>query len=316
MTLYAHWDLDSALEAFRKSLSIYQEKASKSNKKYQKDIAICRANIGSVLVSKGNLKEGLEEIQNARMLLESISGSKKDKMTADLLYLHGCALFEAGEIVRAEAKGRRAMQLYQQLLWEEHPRVADCLDLIAKTMIQINTSSLQQACEFHQKACNIREIAYGVNHATTAQSYIGLGIIQALEGYLGDALEEIRKGLGIQEEEHGKDHPITASTYHTLGNVYYHRCDYGSALEQYRSALAIRERILGINHLHTAASHHNLGCALARCGKPEDAMVEFVKALSVRESRLGPDDTRTRQTKWAIEAVGQGKAVHPPDILG
>ena len=105
--------------------------------------------------------------------------------------------------------------------------------------------------EYHNKALDIRENVFGIEHPDVATSYNSIGGVYAVQGDYPKALEHYSKALDILEKVFGNEHPNVALSYRNIGYVFYSQGNYPKAMEYTNKALIILEKVLGTRHPET-----------------------------------------------------------------
>lgn len=150
----------------------------------------------------------------------------------------------------------------------------------------------KRALEYYQKAQDILERIFGMEHPDVATSYDNIGTVYQSKGDYDKALEYYVKALDIRERVLGSDHTDVANSYDNLGGVYdntdYSKRDYDKALEYYQKALDINERVLGPEHPNVAMSYYKIGLFVSGINRDYDKALEyFKKALEIRKHVFG-----------------------------
>jgi tetratricopeptide (TPR) repeat protein len=145
-------------------------------------------------------------------------------------------------------------------------------------------------------ALRITEKAFGVDHVSTADTIMNLGVVYRRQGKYDDAVIQYERALRIGEKAFGVDHVNTADTIMNLGIVYEQQGKYDDAVIQYERALTIKEKAFGVDHINTAGTIHNLGIVYQQQGKYHDAVIQYERALRIKEKAFGVDHLNTADT--------------------
>ncbi len=188
----------------------------------------------------------------------------------------GNLLFTRGDLDGAEARYREALEINENLNWQEGMASAlGSLGNVLKTR-----GDLDGAKSMYRKALEIEEKLGRL--AEMAKAYGNLGNVLRTRGDLAGAEVMYRKALEINEEQ-GRLEGI-AIAYGNLGNVLATRGDLAGAEAMYRKSLEIEEKLGRLEGI--ASNYGNLGNVLATRGDLDDAEVMYRKALEIEE-KLG-----------------------------
>jgi CHAT domain-containing protein/tetratricopeptide (TPR) repeat protein len=206
---------------------------------------------------------------------------------AQAAYDEAAKLLAAGQYAEAVTAGEHALVLREAVLGAAHPGIADCLDLLGKSLR--SQGDYERAGPLHQRAFAIREAALGKDHPDVATSLNNLANLHAEQGAYGQAEPLYKRSLAIREAALGKDHPDTAQSLHNLATLYHAQGLYEQAEPLYTRALSLRESVLGENHPDTAQSLQNLSVLYHAQGLYERAEPLYVRSLAIWEAALGKD---------------------------
>ncbi|MBF0552746.1 MAG: toll/interleukin-1 receptor domain-containing protein, partial [Deltaproteobacteria bacterium] len=171
-------------------------------------------------------------------------GSELDK--AGYMNQQGSALYLAGKYAEAEAPLKDALDIRDQLLEPNYPKIADSLnDLAALYQAQ---GKYAQAEPLFQRALEIREEVLAPDHPDTATTLNNLAGLYSAEGKYDQAEPLYQRSLNIYAQALGPDHPDTATTLNNLAELYQAQGKYDEAEPLYLRALKIREDALGPDH--------------------------------------------------------------------
>ncbi len=203
---------------------------------------------------------------------------------------------------------RKGMEIWGELLGENHPRYAHSLNNLA--MLYQAMGDYAKAEPLFLQALEISKRALGENHPDYATSLNNLALLyKAMGDYakagrssvkpwrsasgrwarttpttpaslnnlallyraMGDHAKAepfYRRALEIAKKALGENHPDYALGLNNLAMLYQDMGDYAKAEPLYRRALEIRKRVLGENHPDYAISLDNLACCTRTWGTP------------------------------------------------
>ncbi|WP_208341799.1 tetratricopeptide repeat protein, partial [Aetokthonos hydrillicola] len=204
-----------------------------------------------------------------------------------LLARTGYYLLERGQYSEAEPLYKKALELYQRLLGQEHPDVAQSYNNLAE--LYRAQGRYQDAEPLCQKALELRQRLLGQEHPDVAQSYNNLAALCDSQGRYQDAEPLYQKALELRQRLLGQEHPDVAQSYNNLALLYYSQGRYQDAEPLYQKALELRQRLLGQEHPDVAASYNNLALLYYSQGRYQEAEPLYQKALELWQRLLGQE---------------------------
>ncbi len=237
----------------------------------------------------------------------ALAASREDEQRVEALNVEFVKLYSAGKYQEAEAKGKEALALAEQLLGLNNVNTATSLNNLAELYrAQGRYAEAEPLCK---RALAIREKALGPDHPDTATSLNNLALLYQNQGRYAEAEPLYKRALAIREKALGPDHPDTAQGLNNLAGLYHSQGRYAEAEPLYKRALAIRDSTLGPDHPDTATSLNNLAELYRAQGRHAQAEPLCKRALAIREKALGPDhpDTATSLNNLAGLFQDQGR---------
>ena len=127
-----------------------------------------------------------------------------------------CALYESlaelrrrqGRLKDAQRDVRNALELADDCLGPEHPRVAGILAVAAR--INAARSEYNEAERAARKCLTLLRAGFGRVHPRFADGFIALGEVQLGRGQYGAAEQTFARALGLRESMLGREHPELA----------------------------------------------------------------------------------------------------------
>jgi CHAT domain-containing protein/tetratricopeptide (TPR) repeat protein len=196
-------------------------------------------------------------------------------------------LMARGQYRVAEAAMRDAIQVFKDLLGEDHPDYATSLNNLGALYHAIGDyvraePLLRQAMEIMKKAVGEDHPRYATNLNNLATLYLDMGDRRRAEPLLRRALDTWRNAVG-------EDHTDYATSLNNLAALYQTDSDYAQAERLHRSVLEIRKKAVGEDHPDYATSLNNLAELYRHTGDNARAEPLHQKALEIRKKALGED---------------------------
>jgi CHAT domain-containing protein/tetratricopeptide (TPR) repeat protein len=154
-------------------------------------------------------------------------------------------LLERGELTQALAQHERALAQRTKTLRADAPQIADSLDGVAATLIQLER--FPAARQHLQRALAIREARATQEPLALARTLEQLCWLHRYGGDYHDARAPFGRLLALRREL-AADHPDMARTRLLEGDLLYLEGDSGGALQAWRAGMASIERQLGPEH--------------------------------------------------------------------
>jgi tetratricopeptide (TPR) repeat protein len=289
--------LQSLRAALSSTLGYYQslesnEEPLPDENKMAREIALCHANIGSVLYAMGKADEAMVQYKTA---LKGYS-NEDDECTA--AFYNGIAdiLCFQGDTKTAKGVYFKALRVLRGTVGESHPETATCISNFA-------LCSAGPAVKIQlSRALKIRLEIFGRNHVDTAASYANLGMFEQDSGKSNVAIENYQEALEIYREVlNGEGSASMAKLLTDLGNAMKSECKFEKAMEAQQEALRIQVKVYdGENHPDVAVTYNNIGIVEETLDNLERAREMYQKALDILL-----DAVRTDSEAVAIAMGGQ-----------
>jgi len=194
-------------------------------------------------------------------------------------------VYEAqGRAADAASTVRRALDIRQAVLGDEHPSLASSLSNLG--LAELAADDLDAAMGHFERAIEITEAAWGKEHLSLARLHNNLANVHYNRGANEAARKSYQQTLDVLERSFGSTHPNVALTLLNLGLVQDNAED---ALVLHRRALAALQQSVREGHPFRGMAHNNIGSALRRLGRLDQARSSYLRALEIREAALGPD---------------------------
>lgn len=220
---------DLALENLKAS----EAKFNSSNNQNTKESARCLANLALVYNTTGKYNQAEEYEIIALQIRQKLFGETSEEVAAS--YNDLGLIYTGTDLDKALESYEKALEIYQKLHGNEHPKIA-----IAATNIGINYRQLKlygDAINNFESAKKIWEKIYPNGHPNQAivlrnlaLTYTQMRDEKATLGYFSKALEVYKKA-------YGEKHPDISSTYNELGIFDLNNQKYEDALKSFQRAL-------------------------------------------------------------------------------
>ena len=233
---------------------------------------------------------------------------------------------EAGEVA-----ARKALEARRRRLGNDHPAVAESLQVLGGPLRQLGR--LDEARAALEESLAIQRRVFGNRHNTNANTLNSLGILALTQLRFADAEKYLREALTIHDElgsgdsapaatistslgvcltrqgkyeeagvlleraatlsrKHlGEHHPAIFSVENARAQLAVRRGDFAGAEAHARASVAIGDAAFPPSR-ETAAAHLTLASALLRGGKPDEALAESRAAAATLESVGAGSDPR------------------------
>ena len=157
--------------------------------------------------------------------------------------------------------------------------------------------NLDEAKSNRQKACNLREEAFGRENVDTATAIHFLGQLHLNRRELDDSLRCFEVAAAIRERLLGSHHPDTAKSLNNIGCASEMLGNYSKAQQFYQRSLSIAERAFGAEHTNTLFYLRNLAKAYYQDADYTKAKPLVQTLLSSNERQLGREHYLTMEAQ-------------------
>jgi serine/threonine protein kinase/Tfp pilus assembly protein PilF len=196
----------------------------------------------------------------------------------------GVVLGTDADFENAETLLRRALQIAERVLGQEHPETAGVLDVHGWVLVSLGR--FDEAEQNYVRAIEILTATLGVDHPDTLRARDGLSRAYAGQGRLADTEVEKRRVFVSRERSLGPEHPDTASALGSLASTLGRLGRQDEAVAAYRTAIATVERRLGTEAPLFAELSGNLAVTLLQ-SDPAEAYRLLRGARGILERTLG-----------------------------
>ena len=240
----------------------------------------------------------------------------------------GIALWNLGEYEKAEKHHLKAIELSRELLGDNHPLIASCLNNLSVVYMDLNKFDESQKCLEQSLAINPNSLADSVkcylnlgsncisagkmsiamshfekaleliqseekiNTSWEATCYNGMATILSNEDHFSEALSYYEKALELNLNKFGKEHPDVSVNYANIGHTYITLGKYPEALDFLLKSLDIDTLVYGKWHPTTAITYSNIGHSYNKLGNYEKAQEYYQNALDIDIQFYGENNKR------------------------
>jgi tetratricopeptide (TPR) repeat protein len=156
-----------------------------------------------------------------------------------LLSRTGYYLEERAQYSEAEPLYKKALELRQRLLGEEHPDVATSYNNLAG--LYRSQGRYSEAEPLYKKALELYQRLLGEEHPDVATCYNNLAALYDWQGRYSEAEPLYKKALELRQRLLGEKHPSVANSYNNLAALYRSQGRYSEAKALYKKALELRQ---------------------------------------------------------------------------
>lgn len=210
-----------------------------------------------------------------------------------LLHQTGIYLLEQAQYSLAERCICRALHIRTHLQGEQHPEVAESLNILAE--LCYFQGAYEQAKAIHWQVLSIRQQWLGSEHLDVATSLNNLAGVLCMQGEYEEAEPLYQQALHLRKQILGPDHLDVAESLQNLGYLYMQQARYGQAEPLYLRCLSICERLLERDHGYLTTILNNLGTLYRRQGHLEQAERYYQQALIICQRRFSSEHPHLAQ---------------------
>lgn len=214
------------------------------------------AELGSVLLLRGDTDGALTYAQRALKIDEKIHGADQPEVAVDASTI-ARILQAKGDMEGALSYSQRALRIDQTIYGPDRPEFV-AIDANNIAQILQAKGDLDKALTYAQRALQINEKVYGHDHPQVAIDANNIGTMLKAKGDLSGALTYSQQALKIDERVYGPDHPQVAIDASNIGLILKAKADLDGALNYTQRALRILDKSYGPTHPSTKQAAANL----------------------------------------------------------
>lgn len=271
----AHSDYAQAERLYREAIQIWR----RLGPSYEAHTATTLFNLGAVLCNEGNIREGVDVLEESLALHRRSLGTQNIRTVRNLSLL-GQAYLQSGDLGRAEATLTEALALEREL----YPNDV----LLAQTLLYLSLSDrlrerLDESLRLGEEGLNAALKSGGELSSDTALAYENVATIHRLAGRPERALPLYRKARFIYERTLGPDSPTLASLISQEGLALLDDGEIGLAGQEMLQAVHTLAELGPAGEYRLATAESNLGVLRLHQRKFADAERLLLHALSMEE---------------------------------
>ena len=224
------------------------------------------------------------ELARAKLARTGISGGALD---VKLSLIEEQLLRDEFQFAKAEAAGRRAIELAAREYGDEHPTLGVAYGELGLTLQGLGRGKDELDADRH--AVSLLERALGPDHPTVANAQLNLASALVEAGQLAEARELLVRCDAVYTQALGADHPVRGRVLVNLAEIdkLQHRFDAGR--RETEAALAIVERTSGPESVDAGDVHMELAEVIGASEHYAEAVPEAERSVHILETALGPN---------------------------
>ncbi|MBK6919704.1 MAG: serine/threonine protein kinase [Deltaproteobacteria bacterium] len=255
--------------------------------RHRHDVVAARAMADAVYEIGAQLGRVDEGLLWARHAEAAAARTGDEVLIARVHNTRGLTLSTGGRLREAEAELRRALELRERALGEDHPDVSITLVNLATVLESLGL--LDESLADYQRALDINRRVLGERHPSVGAVLNNSVDAHLQVGHLDEGLAAARLAHDIFAETLPGDHPNLAAAAGNIGAALWTKGDLVGARRALDEQLEINRRRLGDDHHELANSHHNLGALLHDLHDDEAARASFERAVALWTKAFGPE---------------------------
>ena len=209
----------------------------------------------------------------------------RDTRVAQMLNDYGATLGEQGR-AEAETAIREALAIRRERLGDDHPAVAESLQILARTLRA--QGRLDETRDALVEALRIQRAAYGDRHALVANTLNSIGMLAFSRRLPAEAEPSFREAVDIFHERGMNDVPSAATTANNLATVLVQLGRYDEAEPLMHHALEVHLARVGEQHPAVMSVLNSLSQLDLRRGRLDSALGYGRRALAIADSPASP----------------------------
>jgi len=202
--------------------------------------------------------------------------------------LLGTVYEEKGLLDLAYDKKKKALEIRQETIGEEHPDFAISLVHFANLLEKM--CNYPTALDYLKKAVVILTKHYGSFNKALIMPYFSLSKIYKELGEIEKAEEIAEILMKLAQEFFGEIHPQTAQIIGLLGSLHEEKGNFSQAINFYRKSLKIQLKFFEENHSSVLNVYESLAGCLRKTSELEKALEIYEKILIIKKKKKGDTD--------------------------
>lgn len=227
---------------------------------------------GKAYLSLGRNDLALEHLKKAENLL----GDTTSMATAECFSQLGLVYWNNKNLDLSQQYLEQALAIRKNLLDATAIEIGDSFNNLGLIYQEENPL---QALIYFNRAKNIYEENYGLNHPKTALVANNLAFANAHQGSFEEAFQLLDQVRAIYDELYPGEHPTKAFALSSIGRVHAMQKNWEQALNHERQALKMYIRLFGVKHPEVANTYYLMAEAYQNKEEYELAVEHFQKAI-------------------------------------
>ncbi len=272
---------------------------SQALKIFERNFGASHLDVATILHDQADHRKQLRRYSDAEPLLKRCLKIREehsdgvDQMVAETLDSLGTLYEEQGRSTLAGQHYRRALEMWTELLGDEHPDVAQRLNNLV--VLYRIYGKFAEAEPLYVRILDIRERALGPDHLDLVPDLSNLALLYQAQYKFDKAEPLFKRSLDILEasmEEEGP-HPDVAWILNHMGELLNAQGRYEEAESVTKRALAMWPALLGDDHPDTAVCLDSLVRNYRMQRKWPEAEEYASQSVALKERALGDEDPET-----------------------
>jgi tetratricopeptide (TPR) repeat protein len=268
-------------------------------------MAIANAALGSVLETRGEIKNALPLLEGAERTLSMGPPSVElSDVLSDLADTH----YLLGDVAICEKIRRRALALDGELFGAHHPKVAADLNNLGD--MQMDRAQYSSAEALYRQALAIDRVWYGDAHQKTGESFVGLATSLLEQKRYEEAGPEFERALAAIRASDGEQSFRFAAVLSLMGDMARVRKQLDQAANLYERAAEILRHAVGERNQFYAMQLSGSGAIYVLKREYRRAEIVLREALGILQA-ITPAERYTGITLIRLAAALAGQTRYP-----
>ena len=191
----------------------------------------------------------------------------------------------------------------------------NCLILHVQGALLCEEDRAEEAMECLEEALRIREIHYGEEHESCADTMQWMGNCLRKHGDPSDALDYFKFALSIKRQRLGIDHIDVANTLFNTAVLLDDIEKFDLSLVAYKEALRIRRLVLGDTNQEVADTLFCMGNVAAVVKNHIEALGFYEESIKIREDLIREDDLFVNELDYQLLFLSNPTSPRPDLLL-
>ncbi len=209
------------------------------------------------------------------------------EVQASILQTVGSTYTGVGASDRALEFHRRAVDAYRAALGDDHPRTAEALYLLAKTLERCN--KIAETIPLYEQARAIQIKHFGADASETITTMSDLGSAYRHLGRHAEAIAVLEQMRDLRIQRLGLDNDQTLNTLSMLALAYRDAGRRQDAIPILEQVCDLQRKKKGADHQFTLGAMNNLALSYKDCGRTAEAVALLEQVLAAQKKRYPAD---------------------------